>query len=431
MSKDYTKMWSDLDLNLESHNGLLGVLTEAYTNIYISQKNRPESMSYFDFVISEVHGLRIEEIIKAKKQGRKVIGTFCVYVPEELILAVDGVCIGLCAGADVGTDEAEKYIPRNTCALIKAFMGFKLAGLCPYIQTTDLIVGETTCDGKKKAYELFDEMVDGKMYVMEIPNKKGNDGKTLWRNQVKRFAATLEEISGKKITAEKLKATSSIVNDKRKALQRLASLRSADPAPISGLDALLINQIAFYDDPLRFTTKVNELCNELEERVKTGKGVSEKGTPRVLVSGSPMAIPNWKLHAIVEGSNATIVGEESCVGERNFAALLDENFTTVEGGLDKIADRYMNINCACFTPNNERMDDILNILKRVKADGIIHYAIQFCTPYMVEAIKVKKIADGMNVPFLRIETDYSMEDMAQLKTRIEAFLEMIGKGVQV
>jgi benzoyl-CoA reductase/2-hydroxyglutaryl-CoA dehydratase subunit BcrC/BadD/HgdB len=144
-----------------------------------------------------------------------------------------------------------------------------------------------------------------------------------------------------------------------------------------------------------------------------------------------MAIPNWKLHAIVEGSNAKIVGEESCVGARNFAALLDENFTTLEGGLDRIADRYLNINCACFTPNDERLDDIVNITKRVKADGIIHYAIQFCTPYMVEARKVKKIADGMNIPFLRIETDYSMEDMGQLKTRIEAFLEVIGKGVQV
>jgi benzoyl-CoA reductase/2-hydroxyglutaryl-CoA dehydratase subunit BcrC/BadD/HgdB len=429
MTKDYKQMWNNLDLNLEAHDGLLAVLSDAYQNIYLSQHNRPEGMKYFDFVISEVHGLRIEEIVEAKKLGRKVIGTFCVYVPEELILAVDGVCIGLCAGADVGTDEAEKYIPRNTCALIKAFMGFKLTGLCPYIQTTDLIVGETTCDGKKKAYELFDEMVDGKMYVMEIPNKKGNDGKTLWMNEVKRFAAKLEEIRGEKISFEKLRAASKVVNDKRKALQRLALLRSADPAPISGLDALLINQIAFYDDPVRFTTKVSKLCDELDERVKTGRGVSEKGSSRILISGSPMAIPNWKVHAIVEGSNATIVGEESCVGERNFAALLDENFTTLEGGLEKIAARYMKINCACFTPNDERLNDVVNIAKRVNADGIIHYAIQFCTPYMVEAIRVKKIAKGMNMPFLRIETDYNMEDMGQLKTRIEAFLEMIGKEV--
>jgi len=422
-------MWKGLDLNLEAHDGLLGVLSDAYKGIYLAQENRPEGMKYFDFVISEVHGLRIEEIVEAKKEKRKVIGTFCVYVPEELILAVDGVCIGLCAGADVGSDEAEKYVPRNTCALIKAFMGFKLAGLCPYVNTADLIVGETTCDGKKKAYELFDEITKGKMYVMEMPNKKGEDGKLLWKNEVKRFAEKLESISGKKITLEKLKEASKIVNDKRKALQRLSLLRANDPSPISGLDALLINQVAFYDDPLRFTAKVNELCDELEARVKAGAGVTAKGSARILVSGSPMAIPNWKLHAIAEGSGATIVGEESCVGERNFRSLLDDNFSSLEEAVQKIAERYMTINCACFTPNDERLSDIEDLAKKLKADGIIHYAIQFCTPYMIEAYKVKKHADKIGLPFLRIETDYSMEDMGQLKTRVEAFLELIGKGV--
>jgi benzoyl-CoA reductase/2-hydroxyglutaryl-CoA dehydratase subunit BcrC/BadD/HgdB len=430
MTKDYKQMWNNLDLSLEAHDGLLAVLSDTYQSIYLSQNSRPEGMKYFDFVISEVHGLRIEEILEAKKDRRKIIGTFCVYVPEELILALDGVCIGLCAGADVGSDEAEKFLPRNTCALIKAFMGFKLAGLCPYIQTTDLIVGETTCDGKKKAYEIFDEVTGGKMHVMEIPNMKGEDGRTLWRNEVKRFAEKLEAANGKKIVLEKLKEASKIVNDRRKALQRLSLQRSFDPSPISGLDALLINQVSFYDDPLRFTAKVSELCDELDERIKKGSGVSKKGSPRILVSGSPMAVPNWKLHALLEGSGATVVGEESCVGERNFGATVDNGFSSVEEGIEKIADRYMNINCACFTPNDERLSDIMDMAQRLKADGIIHYAIQFCTPYMVEAFKAKKTLDNKGIPLLRIETDYSMEDMGQLKTRIEAFLEMIGKGVR-
>ncbi len=425
MAKDYTAMWKDLEIRLDAHSGLLGVLTDAYTNIYLSQKNRPEGMKYFDFVISEVHGLRIEELLTAKKEGRKVIGTFCVYVPEELILAIDGISIGLCAGAEVGSDEAEKFIPRNTCALIKAFMGFKLAGLCPYVQTADLIVGETTCDGKKKAYEIFDEITKGKMYIMEVPNMKGPDGRVLWKNEVARLAEKLESLSGKGISLEKLKEASRIVNEKRKALQRLSAVRSHDPAPISGLDALLINQVAFYDDPIRFTAQVNELCDELEKRAERGIGVAEKGMPRILVSGSPMAIPNWKLHAIIEGSGAVVVGEESCVGERNFSALLDGRFASVEEGFEKIAERYMSIHCACFTPNAERMDDIRDLSKRLNADGIIHYALQFCTPYMIEAFKAKKTADALALPFLRIETDYSMEDFGQLKTRIEAFIEMI------
>src|SRR4030043_2278768 len=389
MSKNYKKMWSDLGMNLEAHDGLLAVLSDAYKNIYVSQENRPEGMKYFDFVISEVHGLRIEEILEAKKGGRKVIGTFCVYVPEELILAVDGVCIGLCAGAEVGSDEAEKYIPRNTCALIKAFMGFKLAGLCPYVQTTNLIVGETTCDGKKKAYEIFDEITK-KVFVMEVPNMKSEESRRLWLSEVRRFKDKIETISGRKITLEGLKKASSIVNERRKALQRLSRLRAADPPPISGLDALLINQISFYDDPVRFTEMTNKLNEELQERVKQGIGVTRKGSPRILISGSPMAIPNWKVHAIVEGSGGIVVGEESCVGERNHRELLDENFSSIEEALEKIASRYISIDCACFTPNNERIENIKTLVDRLHADGVIHYSLQFCTPYMVEAHKVEK-----------------------------------------
>ncbi|HMK55556.1 MAG TPA: double-cubane-cluster-containing anaerobic reductase [Dissulfurispiraceae bacterium] len=424
MSKDYTQMWSSIGLNLKAHEGLLSVLGDAYKNIYLSQKNRPRGMDYFDFVISEVHGLRIEEIVGAKESGKKVIGTFCVYVPEELVLAVDGVCIGLCAGAEVGSDEAEKYVPRNTCALIKAFLGFKLAGLCPYVELTDLIVGETTCDGKKKAYEIFDD-ITGKVYVMELPNMKGENGRKMWRSEIKRFADRLEALTGNEITLEKLRESSKLVNAKRKALQRLSALRAADPAPISGLDALLVNQVSFYDDPVRFTAKTNELCDELEERIKSGAGVAERGSPRVLISGSPMAIPNWKLHAIVEGSGATVVGEESCVGERNFRTLLDDGFLSVEQAIDNLSERTLTVDCACFTPNTERLDNIKEMVTRLNAGGVIHYALQFCTPYMMEAYKAKKVSDTIGVPFLRIETDYSMEDMGQLKTRVGAFLEML------
>jgi benzoyl-CoA reductase/2-hydroxyglutaryl-CoA dehydratase subunit BcrC/BadD/HgdB len=151
--------------------------------------------------------------------------------------------------------------------------------------------------------------------------------------------------------------------------------------------------------------------------------VAPKGTSRVLISGSPMAIPNWKVHFIIEGSGAVVVGEESCVGERNFRDLLDENFASVDEGLEKMAGRYLEIDCACFTPNDERLENIKSMTKKLNAQGVIHYALQFCTPYMMEAYKVEKALGS--TPFLRMETDYSMEDVGQLKTRIEAFLEML------
>ncbi|MHB8069041.1 MAG: double-cubane-cluster-containing anaerobic reductase [Desulfobaccales bacterium] len=423
MPTPYDEMWEKLNLDLTAHEGLLQVLGKFYGDIYLTQEGRLKGMEYLDFVLSEVHGLRIKEIQEAKAQGRKVIGTFCVFVPEELVLAADAVCVGLCAGAEIGKEAAEKILPRNTCALIKSFVGFKLSRLCPFIESCDLVVGETTCDGKKKAYEIFDEYAP--VYVMEIPQMKQACDRDLWRAEVRRFKKRVEEVAGKEITAAKLKEAIKLVNRRRRVLQRLNQLRTAVPTPISGRDVLLINQVSFYDDPVRFTAKIGELCDELEKRVQAGEGVAPAGTPRLMLSGCPMAVPNWKLPFIVESSGAVIVGEESCIGTRNIRDLVDESGDTLEELLDALVDRYMRIDCACFTPNQERLQNIVGMAKDLQVKGVIHFALNFCQPYAIEAFKVGRALEEAGIPMLSIETDYSMEDVEQLKTRVEAFLEMV------
>ncbi|WP_028841250.1 double-cubane-cluster-containing anaerobic reductase [Thermodesulfobacterium hveragerdense] len=421
MGEDYVKMWKNLGIDLENHDCLLKALAGFYQQIYLSQENRPEGMKYFDFVVSEAHGLRIKELLEAKKQGKKVVGAFCVYVPEEMVRAVEGICVGLCAGAQIGFEEAEKVLPKNTCDLIKAFIGFKLTQVCPYTESCDLLIGETTCDGKKKAYEILNKLTQ-KVYVMEVPHMKTERGKELFLKELFALKNKLEEISQQTMTLERFKEEVKVVNEKRKALMRLERLRSYDPAPISGLDALLVNQIAFYDDPVRFTQKVNELCDELEERVKKGIGVKPKGTPRILITGCPFALPNWKLHHMIETNGAVVVGEESCIGRRYYHNLVPEDFNSIEEGIKLLAERYLKTPCACFTPNPERIEEIQNMAKELKAQGIVYYSIQFCTPYLFEAYQVENAVD---LPFLRIDTNYSLEDVGQLKTRCEAFIETL------
>jgi benzoyl-CoA reductase/2-hydroxyglutaryl-CoA dehydratase subunit BcrC/BadD/HgdB len=423
---DYTQMWSKLGLDLKGHDALLSVLGGAYQDVFLSQKNRPrpEGMKYFDFVMSEVHGLRIKELMDAKEQGRKVIGSYCVFVPEELILAVDGVSVGLCAGAEFNFEGAETVLPRNTCPLIKSAFGFKLGKVCPYLEASDVVVGENTCDGKKKSYEILAPLVKD-LYVMDLPQMKSDSGKALLKEEYRKFMAKLEKVSGKKITAESLKKGIDIVNAKRKAVQRLTALRAADPAPISGLDALLVNQVFFYDDPVRFTDSVNKLCDELEERVKKGISVFPKGTTRLIVSGCPMAVPNWKLPFIIETSGAVIVGEESCVGERGARWMTETKGGSIDGMLDQITDRYFQIDCAVFTPNPSRVDHVKEMTKKLKAKGVIHYSLQFCHPYIVESGPVEKNLKNSGISTLRLETDYSQEDAGQIKTRVEAFIEQL------
>ena len=424
MAEDYTKMWSDLGLDLASHDALLSFLGQAYGEIFVSQKDRPEGMKYFDFVMSEVHGLRVKELRDAQAAGRKVIGSFCVFVPEELILAVDGISVGLCTGAEFGFDLAEQYLPKNTCSLIKAAFGFKLGKVCPYIESVDMLVGENTCDGKKKSYEVMGELTD-KLYVMDLPQTKSDSGRAMLKAEYRKFIAKLEEMIGKKINVTGLKRAIGIVNKKRQAVHRLSKLRAADPSPISGKDALLINQIFFYDDPVRFTGSVNKLCDELESRIAEGAGVTPRKTPRILLSGCPMAIPNWKIPVVVENSGVVIVGEESCVGERGTRNLTADQGDSVDALLDNIVDRYFQIDCAIFTPNASRRNHIKEMAEMYKADGVIHYGLQFCQPYIIESGPIEKSLEKDGVPVLRIETDYGQEDMGQIKTRVEAFIERI------
>ncbi len=424
MSQEYRKMWEDLNLNLDAHDALLGVLGKVYGDIYMTQKERPGGMDYFNFVMTEIHGLRIKELLEEKKQGRKIIGSYCVFVPEELVLAAGATLIGLCSGADFATEAVEQMLPRNTCALIKSSFGFKLGKACPYLEAADMVVGENTCDGKKKAYESLKTLVNN-LYVMDLPQMKTPQGRELLKSEFLRFKEALETFTGKPITPANLKQGILTVNAKRRALHRLSSLRRANPAPISGLDALLANQVFFYDNPARFTKSVNALCDELEERIREKKGVASEKTPRILVSGCPMAVPNWKLPWIVETSGAVIVGEESCVGERGTRELTEESGNSLEELMEALVDRYFRIDCAIFTPNQDREDHIREMAKAYKADGIIHYGLQFCQPYTVEAIPLEKVFEKEDLPFLRVETDYSMEDVGQLKTRIEAFVEQL------
>ena len=424
MSEDYKSMWLHLGLDLAAHDVLLGILGKAYQDIFLSQNNRPEGMGYFDFVMSEVHGLRIKELIDEKKSGRKIIGSYCVFVPEEIVLAASATLVGLCSGADFAMEEVEKLLPRNTCALIKSSFGFKLGKVCPYLENADMVVGENTCDGKKKAYESLNSMVKN-LYVMDLPQVKSEQGRALLKTEYDRFKRSVEELTGVSITAESLKQAIRTVNAKRAAIHRLSSLRKADPAPISGLDALLANQVFFYDNPARFTASVNKICDELEKRVKEKKSAFPEKTPRILVSGCPQAVPNWKLPFIVETLGAVIVGEESCVGERGTRNLTDESGQTIEEMMDAIVDRYFKVDCAIFTPNPDRLDHIQEMAAACKADGVIHYGLQFCQPYLMESMPIEKALEEKNIPCLRIETDYSMEDVGQLKTRIEAFIEQL------
>lgn len=421
---DYRQMWENLGMDLETHDQLCEVLPQAFGDVFLSQENRPESMDYYNFVVAEIHGVRPAELIKHQENGGKVFGTFCVYVPDEVVFAADAIATGLCGGSQFWVPGGEKVLPTSTCPLIKASVGARLDKTCPFFRIADMYIGETTCDGKKKAWEILGE--DVPMHVMDLPQMKRRKDIKAWAEEINEFKDVVEKFTGNEITAEKLSVAIKLINDKRRALARLYECRKNECLPISGRDALVISQIAFYDDPARFTQMTNKLCDELEERINNNISVVPVGTKRIMLTGTPLAIPNWKIHNIVETSGAAVVCEEMCTGTRYFENLVDESQTTIENQIEALSERYMGINCACFTPNHGRIDDIIRLAKEYKVDGIIDINLKFCSLYDVEGFTVEKALKEAGIPVLGIETDYTDSDAEQLRTRIGAFIEMLG-----
>jgi len=246
-------------------------------------------------------------------------------------------------------------------------------------------VGETTCDAKKKVWDLLG------FKVMEVPQRKNPIDKDLWLHEVYKFKDMMENLSGVKITPEKLHDKIKLVNQKRKSMQRINDFRKLPSPPISGLDALLVAQVSLNQDITKFIANTEALADELAERVKAGISAYNGSGKRVLLAGSPSPMGNAKVHQIVESSGLRIVADESCTGLRYFRDLVDETPTDLNGMMQAIADRYFSIDCSCFSPNKERIENITNIIKEYHIQGVVHNILQYCHTYNIEAAAIDKI----------------------------------------
>jgi benzoyl-CoA reductase/2-hydroxyglutaryl-CoA dehydratase subunit BcrC/BadD/HgdB len=425
MPEDYTKMWKDMGLDVDLHRRLVDSVGRQFGETVMTQKNRPAGMGYFDHVIHAAHGERVRELIDAKERGLKIAGTFCIYVPEEIAMALDVIPVPLCGGTNFSIPYAEKTFPRDICPLVKSTLGMAFSKTCPYAPIKNIAVGETTCDAKKKTWDILAGKVH--FHVMEVPQKKEDPDRAVWLAEVKRFTEEMKSLSGRKLEKSRLEEAVRVMNGKRSALQAFSELRGADRPPVSGLDALVVYQCMLMDEPVRFTEKLMSLNEELSIRVQEGVSPFPPDVRRILVSGCPSVSGNWKLHHLIESSGAAVVADETCTGSRYFADLVENSRDGVEGMLERIADRYMKINCSCFTPNEGRIDDVRRMAATFRVHGVVQYILQYCHTYNIEAVRVASALKKAGIPQIAVETDYSSEDTGQLATRIEAFLEQIGQ----
>jgi benzoyl-CoA reductase/2-hydroxyglutaryl-CoA dehydratase subunit BcrC/BadD/HgdB len=381
---------------------------------------RAEKMTYFDSVIPNVSAA----IKSVREQGKKFVGFYCVFAPQELIVAADAVPVTLCSTKEEPIAEGEKYLPRNLCPLIKSSYGFAISEKCAFFNNSEFIIGETTCDGKKKMFEL---MADFKpTVVLELPQSaKGEAQKQYWRSEVARCKEEIEKRLNVAITNEKMKAAIRDLNEQRALMRELAHLNTAIPAPLAATDMLKVMWARnFTFDRPAFNKELKDLIAELRAMVAKGKGAAPKTAKRIIVTGVPTGVGSEKVIRILEESGAAVVYIENCAGMKQYL----EDVATETLPLDAIADKYLATPCSCMSPNTGRLELLEKLVHVYHADGVVDITWTGCHTYNVESrVLGDYLARHGNVPFLQVETDYSQGDVGQIRTRIEAFLEMVSK----
>ena len=360
--------------------------------------------------------------MKAEKdKGRNVVGIFCTYTPREIIYAADALSVSLCSTSDETIPEAEKHLPKNLCPLIKSSYGFAITDKCPYMYFSDLIVGETTCDGKKKMYELLGEVKD--THVMQLPHTRNSYSFELWKNEIKELIKKLEEKFNVEITEEKLKDAIKLCNEERNVMKEFFSLAKLVPSPVKGTEMHdVMNSSNFKFDKKEFFEEIRKTTQNMKERYDKGETPFTKDTPRILITGCPTGGVVDKVIKQIEEIGGSVVCIENCVGTKNFEMLVDEEN---KDPIEAIAERYINIPCSIMTPNDGRMERIKQYIEDYKVDGVVDVTLTACHTYAVETEKVRRATEELGKSYLQIETNYSNSDAPQLRTRLEAFVEML------
>lgn len=355
-----------------------------------------------------------------KDKGVPVIGSYCTYFPQEIAMAMGAASVSLCSTSDETIADAEKELPKNLCPLIKSSYGFAKTDKCPFFYFSDVVVGETTCDGKKKMYEYMAEFKD--VFIMELPNTQREEALALWKNEMVRFKEYLEKKFDVTITEDDIRRAIKINNEGRRALKRLYEVMKNEPTPITGYDLFkVLYGSTFKFDRSQIPGEVNALVEKIEKEYAEGKMQPKK--PRILITGCPLGGATEKVIKAVEENGGVVVTYENCSGAKAIDKEVDETNPDV---YDALARRYLNIGCSVMTPNPNRLELLGRLIDEYKVDGVVEMTLQACHTYNVEAFGIRKfVNEQKKIPYINVETDYSQADIGQLGTRIAAFIEML------
>ncbi|NIH18071.1 double-cubane-cluster-containing anaerobic reductase [Morganella morganii] len=361
-------------------------------------------------------------VMELKEQGVPLVGTYCTFMPQEIAMAAGAAVVSLCSTSDETIEEAEKTLPRNLCPLIKSSYGFGKTDKCPYFYFSDIVVGETTCDGKKKMYEYMAEFKP--VHVMQLPNNSESaESVALWRSEIIRFQKRLEEQFGCEITEQGIRDAIDLRNRERRALTEFYRLGQLNPPAMTGREILsVVYGATFKFDKRALIGELETLTAKVRAEYAAGKRLDPR--PRILITGCPIGGAAEKVVRIIEENGGWVVGYENCTGAKATEQCVDEN--PKADVYDALTEKYLAIGCSCISPNTQRLNMLSEMVQDYQVDGVIDVILQACHTYAVESLLINRhIREKHDIPYMAIETDYSTSDTGQLATRIAAFIEML------
>lgn len=376
----------------------------------VPDDQEPTAQQYFAQMIQNC----LQHAQAAKDAGRPIVGILCEFTPRELIMAAGAVPVCLCGGSAKTIAAAEQYLPANLCPLIKSTFGYHVQGNNPFLEMADLIVAETTCDGKKKMYELMAE--SRPMYVLELPQKADDpDALEHWVRELQKFRSFLEQRFQTEITQEALRNAIATMNRERALRRELAALMKADSPPLTGRQLL------------DFKSSISGLCEDFRQYQRALAEYRDQqagdSRVRVLLTGVPTVHGAERVVQLLEDAGGLVVAAENCTGLKPIMEDVDLN---AADPLQALAEKYFHLPCSVMTRNDRRLEFLRELAVQYRAQCIVDLIWQACLTYDVESHRIKRFAEQeLDLPYLRIETDYSPSDSARIMVRIEALFETI------
>lgn len=364
---------------------------------------------------------RLVDLRQAKEAGRKIVGyTPGGYLPEELVLACGAIPVGLVRGGDHSMVElAGAYICRWIDTFCRAQIGYGISGEDPFYNVIDLLAIPITDNHIRAVSDILDYHTSLETFPFGIPHTKEKSALKYYLHGITRLKGRLEELTGVEITGSKLREAIKLCNRERELLREISLLRKSQPAPISSRDFVALNHGSFLADKNVMVEVLESVYKELK-----GQSAPSRSGPRVLLTGSTLALGDDKVLDITEEAGGDIVIEEFAEGIRPYW----EDVKTDGDLMENLADGYFwrRVPPGWFRPGRERLDFLVKLARDFDVAGVIWYQLMYRESYKVESYyfpNILKKEAGLSM--LTVDSDYDAAEVGPLRTRIETFMETI------